>query len=364
VPTTRSPPHLPTRARTGFGSPSPIPARGRRPRNRVTASSFGADPEAPLAIREERGHAVVMQGPGVGLVEDNEPQPSKRARTFLRPQPEVAVTVWANASTELWGSPSPLLRSRVGYWVTARVGRGRRTERRGRRAPGQGPSRAGQTASVHLFIARRRFIFDPHPNLPRGGGNATASPAPHSRPRNGRLASANHPLGHGGRVGFLEGTSSSEVPMATAVDTSLTASRSSPSAASTYLRVVDPAPRSTPSPPGAAAGLTGGGSRYLDFNSQLMCPNMARAPQGREAISSRPSSSATPEPVPGHGAARALARSWPRSTPGEPPIRSFFHQRRGGAVENAIRVARMVTGRHKGPGRYRSYPRGTAGALT
>ena len=61
--------------------------------------------------------------------------------------------------------------------------------------------------------------------------------------------------------------------------------------------------------------------------------------------------------------ARGWARSWPRSRPGD--IDTFFFTNGGAeAVENAIRVARVVTGRHKVMVRYRSYHGGTAGALT
>ena len=50
-------------------------------------------------------------------------------------------------------------------------------------------------------------------------------------------------------------------------------------------------------------------------------------------------------------------------TPGD--IDAFFFTNGGAeANENAIRIARMFTGRHKIGARYRSYHGGTAGALT
>ena len=70
------------------------------------------------------------------------------------------------------------------------------------------------------------------------------------------------------------------------------------------------------------------------------------------------------QPVHGHRAARAAGReAGRRSRPGD--IDVFFFTNGGAeANENAIRIARAVTGRHKILARYRSYHGGTAGSLT
>ena len=61
--------------------------------------------------------------------------------------------------------------------------------------------------------------------------------------------------------------------------------------------------------------------------------------------------------------ARVLSVKLAEITPGD--IDAFFFTNGGAeANENAIRIARMFTGRHKIGARYRSYHGGTAGALT
>ena len=77
---------------------------------------------------------------------------------------------------------------------------------------------------------------------------------------------------------------------------------------------------------------------------------------------SRPPRSPTPtrswRPKPAPASARTLADI----TPGD--IDTFFFTNGGAeANENAIRIARVVTGRHKILARYRSYHGGTAGAI-
>ena len=60
---------------------------------------------------------------------------------------------------------------------------------------------------------------------------------------------------------------------------------------------------------------------------------------------------------------RGSARSWPTSHPGD--IDVFFFTNGGAeANENAIKIARAVTGRQKILARYRSYHGGTAGAIS
>jgi taurine--2-oxoglutarate transaminase len=106
------------------------------------------------------------------------------------------------------------------------------------------------------------------------------------------------------------------------------------------------------------------GRRYLDFNSQLMCtnvghshPRVVRAIQEQAAVLAYASPFMATEPRARLGAKLATI------TPGD--IGTFFFTNGGAeAVENAVRVARVVTGRHKILARYRSYHGGTAGALT
>ncbi|MFN8060421.1 MAG: aminotransferase class III-fold pyridoxal phosphate-dependent enzyme [Vicinamibacterales bacterium] len=104
--------------------------------------------------------------------------------------------------------------------------------------------------------------------------------------------------------------------------------------------------------------------RFLDFNSQLMCVNIGhsddrvvRALQAQLATLSYASPFMATEP-------RArLAATLARICPGD--IDMFFFTN-GGAEsnENAVKIARFVTGRHKVLARYRSYHGATAGAMT
>ena len=122
-----------------------------------------------------------------------------------------------------------------------------------------------------------------------------------------------------------------------------------------------------PIPVARAKGVyfwTPDGKRYIDFNSQLMCVNIghsdprvvkAIAGSGRHALlrharAWRPSR------------ARGWARSWREIAPGD--IDVFFFTNGGAeANENAMKIARAVTGRQKILAFYRSYHGGTAGAI-
>jgi taurine--2-oxoglutarate transaminase len=106
------------------------------------------------------------------------------------------------------------------------------------------------------------------------------------------------------------------------------------------------------------------GTRYIDFNSQLMCVNVGhgderviRAVQAQVARLAYASPFMATEPRARLGAKLATI------TPGD--IDVFFFTNGGSeANENAVRIARLVTGRHKILARYRSYHGGTAGSLT
>ena len=90
------------------------------------------------------------------------------------------------------------------------------------------------------------------------------------------------------------------------------------------------------------------GKRFIDFNSQLMCVNIGHGDRARDQGDPGPGGDARlRESVHGHRGARAAGRrSSPRSAPGD--IDVFFFTNGGAeANENAIRIARLVTGRHK-----------------
>jgi len=105
------------------------------------------------------------------------------------------------------------------------------------------------------------------------------------------------------------------------------------------------------------------GKRYLDFNSQLMCVNIghgdarvieAIANQARELPYVAPSLTSKPRAV--------LGRLLAEITPGD--LNYFFFTLGGAeANENAIKIARAYTGKHKILARYRSYHGATAGAM-
>jgi taurine---2-oxoglutarate transaminase len=106
------------------------------------------------------------------------------------------------------------------------------------------------------------------------------------------------------------------------------------------------------------------GKRYIDFNSQLMCVNIGhgddrvvRAIQEQAAVLAYANPFMATEPRARLGAKLA------EITPGD--IDTFFFTNGGAeANENAIKVARWFTGRHKILAFYRSYHGGTAGSIT
>src|SRR3989449_9837601 len=106
------------------------------------------------------------------------------------------------------------------------------------------------------------------------------------------------------------------------------------------------------------------GKRYLDFASQLV--NVSIAPQHQKmgaAIKEQADKLCTIGPPMATEARSTLARLLAEVTPGDLQL-SFFTNGGAEANENAIKLARWYTGRHKIIARYRSYHGATAGAIT
>lgn len=105
------------------------------------------------------------------------------------------------------------------------------------------------------------------------------------------------------------------------------------------------------------------GKRYLDFNSMMMCSNIghgearvieAIAAQARQLAYAAPGMATRPRAV--------LGKLLLEIVPGG--LRHFLYTTGGAeAVENAIKLARAYTGRHKILARYRSYHGATHGAI-
>jgi len=122
-----------------------------------------------------------------------------------------------------------------------------------------------------------------------------------------------------------------------------------------------------PIPVARAKGIyffTPEGKRFIDFNSQLMCVNIGHGDQRViKAIQEQAATLAYANPFMATEVRARLSVKLAEITPGD--IDAFFFTNGGAeANENAIRIARLFTGRHKIAARYRSYHGGTAGALT
>src|SRR6187401_3131888 len=106
------------------------------------------------------------------------------------------------------------------------------------------------------------------------------------------------------------------------------------------------------------------GKRFIDFNSQLMCVNIGHGDERViKAIQEQAARLAYANPFMATEPRARLGAKLAEITPGD--IDTFFFTNGGAeANENAIKLARMVTGRHKILARYRSYHGGTAGAIT
>jgi len=105
------------------------------------------------------------------------------------------------------------------------------------------------------------------------------------------------------------------------------------------------------------------GKRYLDFNSQLMCVNIGHGDERViRAIAQQAETLAYANPFMATEARARLGRKLAEICPGD--IEVFFFTNGGAeANENAIKIARFYTGRHKVMSFYRSYHGGTAGSV-
>jgi len=122
-----------------------------------------------------------------------------------------------------------------------------------------------------------------------------------------------------------------------------------------------------PIPVAGAKGVyfwTPEGKRFLDFNSQLMCTNIGHGhPKVIEAIKRQAETLAYVNPFMASEPRARLGAKLAELTPGD--IDTFFFTNGGSeANENAIKLARFYTGRHKILARYRSYHGATHGAMT
>jgi taurine--2-oxoglutarate transaminase len=106
------------------------------------------------------------------------------------------------------------------------------------------------------------------------------------------------------------------------------------------------------------------GKRYLDFASQLVNVSIGHQhPKIVAAIKEQAEKLCTIGPPMATEARSTLARLLAEVTPGDLQM-SFFTNGGAEANENAIKLARWFTGRHKIIARYRSYHGATAGAIT
>ncbi len=107
------------------------------------------------------------------------------------------------------------------------------------------------------------------------------------------------------------------------------------------------------------------GKRYMDFNSQLMCVNIGHGDRRViEAVKAQMDQVCYVAPTAATTAIRAeLGRLLQEVTPGN-LSKAFFTNGGAEANENAVKIARMFTGRHKIMARYRAYHGATAGAVT
>src|SRR5438067_6679220 len=122
-----------------------------------------------------------------------------------------------------------------------------------------------------------------------------------------------------------------------------------------------------PIPVAKAKGIyfwTPEGKRFIDFNSQLMSVNIGHGDERViQAIREQAARLAYANPFMATEVRARLGAKLAQITPGD--IDTFFFTNGGAeATENAIRIARLFTGRHKIAARYRSYHGATAGSIT
>jgi taurine---2-oxoglutarate transaminase len=122
-----------------------------------------------------------------------------------------------------------------------------------------------------------------------------------------------------------------------------------------------------PIPVARAKGIyfyTPEGKRFIDFNSQLMSVNIGHGDERViQAISLQAQTLAYANPFMATEVRARLGEKLAEITPGD--IDTFFFTNGGAeANENAIKIARFFSGRHKIIARYRSYHGATAGAIS
>lgn len=122
-----------------------------------------------------------------------------------------------------------------------------------------------------------------------------------------------------------------------------------------------------PIPVARAKGIyfwTPEGKRFIDFNSQLMCVNIGHGDERViDAIAEQAKTLAYANPFMATEPRARLGAKLAEITPGD--IDTFFFTNGGAeATENAIKIARFFSGRHKIISRYRSYHGATAGSIT
>jgi taurine---2-oxoglutarate transaminase len=106
------------------------------------------------------------------------------------------------------------------------------------------------------------------------------------------------------------------------------------------------------------------GERYLDFASQLVNVSIGHShPKIVQAIKDQADKLATIGPPMATESRSRLGKLLAEVTPGDLTM-SFFTNGGAEANENAIKLARWYTGRHKVIARYRSYHGATGGAIT
>ena len=121
-----------------------------------------------------------------------------------------------------------------------------------------------------------------------------------------------------------------------------------------------------PIPVAKAKGIyfyTPEGKRFIDFNSQLMSVNIGHGDERViQAIQEQAATLCYANPFMAHEPRARLGAKLAEICPGD--IDTFFFTNGGAeANENAIKLARFFTGRHKIMARYRSYHGATAGAV-
>src|ERR1700742_3117146 len=122
-----------------------------------------------------------------------------------------------------------------------------------------------------------------------------------------------------------------------------------------------------PIPVARAKGIyfwTPEGKRFIDFNSQLMSVNIGHGDERViAAIHEQAQKLAYANPFLAHEPRARLGAKLAELTPGDLDV-LFFTNGGAEANENAIKLARQFTGRHKILARYRSYHGATAGAIS